>query len=248
MRIIYLQVTNVIVWLGEDQNGDAEELLKHYESLEAAALLVSHLSTYERRLSALFDRLWWTRYWILQEVIHQKPVVAHIGSYKIDFDDLCDRISIYHLQIYLWKKRRAEKSVVNQQSPTLRSYAYMLYLDSTTYTLPGTILMQRQRSRAELGFSTLEHCLTLFRDQKCSDPRDKVFAMLGLIYPDAAAEITVDYKASKRLVYTQVMRHLLSEQPSEALLLVQSPNREISSTPLPSWVCIVETFKLIICY
>src|SRR5664279_2707458 len=80
---------------------------------------------------------------------------------------------------------------------------------------------------------TLENALADFRPQQCSDPKDKIFAFLGVAFP--CQGIWVDYNASKSVVYTASVKALfrLNENP---LLFVETPRRSLLSSELPSWV------------
>jgi hypothetical protein len=82
--------------------------------------------------------------------------------------------------------------------------------------------------------SSLFWLLQSTRAQECSDPRDKIFALLGMTSP--LLEPLIDYTASKSELYISVMTLFLQYKIFSSFLLVESPHRPITSEALPSWV------------
>ena len=72
------------------------------------------------------------------------------------------------------------------------------------------------------------------RNQKCTDPKDKIYALLGMTVSEY--DIPIDYRLSKREIYICTTRCLL-KNILLCLLWVESPERPISlNRELPSWV------------
>lgn len=66
---------------------------------------------------------------------------------------------------------------------------------------------------------------------KCSDPRDKIFAMLGLIYQN---NISPDYRVSVESVYTGITAYMIQHcQTMDVLALAGTKGKEFN---VPSWV------------
>jgi hypothetical protein len=86
-------------------------------------------------------------------------------------------------------------------------------------------------------YYTLAELLRMFRGEQASDPRDKVYAFIGMA-SDGHCGIPIDYKASKRAVYLRTARMLrLHSGLLSVLLAVESPDRPVASGRiLPSWV------------
>jgi hypothetical protein len=76
-----------------------------------------------------------------------------------------------------------------------------------------------------------------FRDQKATDARDMLYALLGMAAQGSAgADITVDYRVSIRALYTAAARAFL-KKVLLVLLMVESSERPIAvDGDLPSWV------------
>jgi len=83
--------------------------------------------------------------------------------------------------------------------------------------------------------------MTMF--QLASDPRDKVYALLGIALDIDELDITIDYTLSIRKVYIATTKALLNED-LHILLLIGSPNLQIEvgeKDGFPSWVPNFET-------
>ena len=81
---------------------------------------------------------------------------------------------------------------------------------------------------------TLLKQLWHFRSRKCGDPRDKVFAILGICKDLKREDITVDYIASVAHVYSEVSKFIIMQDCSLKLLSAcQSYGSNIAE--LPSW-------------
>jgi len=97
MRHIYTRARQVLVWLGEEE--DANIALDHLKRLEKDT---SNLECYKAPQEAwdacdalFYWRDWWTRTWILQEVIHERPVLVYMGHLTIELEDLCAKFNAY---------------------------------------------------------------------------------------------------------------------------------------------------------
>jgi hypothetical protein len=94
-----------------------------------------------------------------------------------------------------------------------------------------------QRLRAEPDPSSdldLLYFVTIERNQEATDPRDKVFAFLGIADQIGGPPVAVDYTKSVEEVYIATARHLMqASNPVEVLSSVQKKWSELS---MPSWV------------
>ncbi|KAF2434344.1 hypothetical protein EJ08DRAFT_657550 [Tothia fuscella] len=81
--------------------------------------------------------------------------------------------------------------------------------------------------------SYLVHLLSYARYSLCTDPRDKVYGLLGIAEPDALSTITIDYSKSVQEVYTRAIMYLIMREGFQILSLQGIwPLRE----EWPSWV------------
>lgn len=76
--------------------------------------------------------------------------------------------------------------------------------------------------------------LRLTRNLKATDPRDKIFAILGLTETSQLNNVKPDYKRSVAQVYTQYANVIITQEQS--LSIFSSVLGEYQGKDLPSWV------------
>jgi len=350
MRSIYMSAKRVLVWLGLEE--DAKVALDFCKELQkirrmevsevyGEAGLEESEHPYDpwavssrygkdelkwKACEALFThRPWWSRTWIIQEVLHGGRVDFHMGKVVVSLGELQGRYRMYMTMkaradradisysidtqldkaiAYALSKEEREKSshreedpqsrregvnlggdivssekatnissrralVVKQEDLPLANYQAVdseisskdalqrrevaLLFDSSFRYFKGlnsiVSLTLIAEARETIGpgkqiFSwdgpsksyTLAELLRMFRGQQASDPRDKVYAFIGMASDGCG--IPIDYKYSKRAVYLRTARMLrLHSGLLSMLLAVESPDRPVVSGPvLPSWV------------
>ncbi|PMD29685.1 hypothetical protein L207DRAFT_520774 [Hyaloscypha variabilis F] len=166
------------------------------------------------RMEKFFRRPYFTRSWIVQEVVVSRDAMLVCGSFWIPFDRFID--ACYAMGVHSPYRR-------------LRGRGMMLEIINME-------LWQR-RLRAEPDRSSdldLLYFLSIERDQEATDPRDKVFAFLGIADQTGGLPVAVDYTKSVEEVYTAAARYMLeASDPLEVLSTVQGKWSELS---MPSWV------------
>jgi hypothetical protein len=100
------------------------------------------------------------------------------------------------------------------QSPVAKKSLYYDNWFRTGFTaeiIPDVISRTRAQLRSNPAMEMPRLGITLyrFRDQRATDPRDKVFAFLGIVKKEY--DIEADYNLTKRDIYTKITRQLLSE-------------------------------------
>ncbi len=126
---------------------------------------------FERNLTSLFERSWFHRMWVIQEVWpdHQaaqskernhtsnnREVSLFCGSKRINWSSLTRHaVALYHMD-------RASRWYSRAMALFIASEALSSHPD-------------RDRNRS------LVNILVGAREKKCSDPRDKIFALYGIL-------------------------------------------------------------------
>lgn len=208
--------------------------LKHDEEWDACA--------------ELFSSPWWSRTWILQEAIHDREVLVNIGFLDpIPIEPFCYLSKRYRYFVQV-RQANGRDTPHKPSSPESRASSW-LTTGGTTEEVDQSILTMRQYATApnpagatSLYPPRLSQLLLSFRHQQATDPRDKVFAFLGMATPEYRDQLRSDYSLSKRTVYTRTQR-LMLVRVLVPLLWVESRDREILPSversdreTLPSWV------------
>lgn len=154
-------------------------------------------------LSDLMRRPWSSRVWIAQESVLNQNMVMVCGSISFKWSLLSD--------LALHRATPALPSLL----PTVLGLEIMATL------------------RRTFGELTLLQALRLCRQFSCSEPRDRVYALLNIAKDSKELDVTVDYATSVTDLYTSITAKIML---AESSLLPLSCISSDSTLPLPSWV------------
>jgi hypothetical protein len=192
MAKIYRTAKQVLIWLGEwpscasCSNPDECQTLwmnmLREEEWGSQSLIPYHIA---RRFADILAHPWFSRLWVIQELAlaETEPIVL-IGSLTVRWSDLADTATdVLYIR---WSEMPDDIGLLDQfESGWLRIYA----LD-----------MIRSRSHSHQG---LYWCLIISRKAIATNPRDKVYGLLGLCEFQASEPIVPDYSKS--------LQHVLAE-------------------------------------
>jgi hypothetical protein len=239
MKDIYGASWTVIAWLGEtSESSDAGlQLLRDMTAFREAGCegeLEVRLgqdpcflgSTCWKGLHQLVNRNYWKRLWIIQEVVMGGfSVLVKCGSSTLDWETFCKGIAV--LQEFLWlaKDRCLREDIRERESQAWQTTsAHLIYQDLSV--LHQTPLSENPRQ----AFARL---LDLAISVECTDPRDKVYALLGLFPNEVACLIHPDYTLSPAAVYTMAAYTFMEAYFNLDLLRESNPWGQAGC---PSWV------------
>lgn len=210
MGAIFQRACQVAVWLGaEPRTGEEMRLLQHGTSY----LTLDHYPNITT--PALFDELlsrpYWGRVWIIQEVTVAAEVVVYFGRCRMSWDEFVSRCG--------------------------------LRLDGTTPS-PGlssdnargiTTLLQFRHDK--IGDRPINFLEALYRSRSSlsTNPRDKLFAILGLSYNGKNFIPEPNYMYSPEVIFTEFMSALIKSPAPLDYIYLKSARRR-NSNKLPSWV------------
>ncbi|KAI4265617.1 MAG: hypothetical protein L6R38_009287 [Xanthoria sp. 2 TBL-2021] len=246
MKQIYTQAQWVLIWLGSDPDGDAHLAFDLAANIAESCCRVLRINISDvarinvrqaldqvggkissnieqdlnmwRAIQKLYLRPWFRRIWVIQEAQSAKPERARVmlGDLQIDFDILAvaacwmDWCNANELQT-----GPLGGKIANVNSAVIKRGPY---LDT-------------------ISFQTLLHHTRVYES---SDPRDKVYAVLGFSASQkVTSRIRPNYTMSAANVYLDVSKALIeSGQGIDVLSFVR--HGSTVSKDLPSWVCIFE--------
>lgn len=241
---IYTSATAVFAWLGPEENGSPLAFAKIRAALDryrlltgpsppdavprwAAAMLADELMLCDDdeddaitwlAVQAIFDREWWTRAWIAQEGSTNVPTYVVCGAERLPLDDVLTFAVLMGIN--------------EQDDEDAASRVYGI--SSFVYTL-HTLRSQRLAENSE---SELLNTLISCRRYDATDPRDKVYGVLGMVSPRASSRLLPDYSRDLVDVYTDVVQYQLETSGYEGKLdfLGADGLPEGGITGLPSWL------------
>lgn len=244
MAHIYREAETVLVWLGND-NGFAS---RAFQSLR---MMAEGKHSQFRQNIELLGRLsqfsWFSRAWVIQEVVVARSIVVMCGIHTLDFTTLQAGFDAIRTRL---DRRGIELLNDQSQHQAERMIPAMLLCQSVSHCLHYSKRGKRWGSRqtnsrllkpsaskvVQLGLllHNLRHC-------EATDARDKVYAFLGLS-PRPFTMLQADYSISVEDLYTNVATAILNSGDLETLSLlyfVQTTNSQgnaLQPATLPSWV------------
>ncbi|KAF2680713.1 HET-domain-containing protein [Lentithecium fluviatile CBS 122367] len=241
MDEIYSSAEQVVIWLGSATKSEDTSDHNYAAAMACIKLNVVPKSIYqEASLVKAFDHLisrpWFSRVWVVQELALAKrdPVVC-IGRYSVPWSQLTDFIL----------------------GPATWSYIHLLTCKPSELTqgkrldYPATFLERKdqiehlcllRKRRLHRQYSSLAYLLRNTGKSFASDPRDKVYGILGLSTPNTVTMIA-DYSLSVQRVFSEAMALLIGHSLWQAFgMRPLHPPRKSGATrwdvipELPSWV------------
>jgi hypothetical protein len=236
MSQVYRATERVHLWLGDSSAVKASAI----RALQRLSMMLDtsrtwrevydtpHLQLIED-LSDLARNPYWKRTWILQEISFTHKITIHGAGERAEFNDGSERSiwpSIYDAQqtrivftADATEKRIRELGLLLRELFEPMSMANWM-VGAARMVESGVVSMRRIPQELFLRF----------RHSQSTDPRDKIYGMLGLL--PGVIKIYPDYSKSVKEVYTEAALQLIS-YANELDLLLQA----CSSNPdLPSWV------------
>jgi hypothetical protein len=179
MGEIYSHAIQVRVWLGQGSEDTQEAFALAHDISEL--LDINSILTQEQKdvlgrsqsswvaLAGIFSASYWSRVWIIQEFVLAQEVVVHCGKNKINWAYLEAILFQFQKQLY-----NPEEGIPWESIPPF--------------------LAERVNAgrRSGVQSESLMRLLQLFAVSKSTDPRDKVYALIGLSF-DAKDNFVVDY-------------------------------------------------------
>ncbi|KPI35920.1 uncharacterized protein AB675_10499 [Cyphellophora attinorum] len=180
MPQIYSTALMVIAYVGSSEW--YFPLLARHGAMEVSNLNNKHclkkLLT-RRVLQNLTHREYWTRLWIVPEMIMARDIVLLVGRTTIEWNSFSDGTRALRARLPDAPHRRFAKA-------------------------PALAIVE-WRSRSTMIGQGISDVLSYFKGQKCENPRDGLFGLLGFI--EHGPEFPVDYSASITKVFHAAWRY-----------------------------------------
>jgi hypothetical protein len=158
----------------------------------------------------LFQRTYWRRIWIVQEVMLAQKILVLCGSKSLEWH------CIRSLHKFLKGTKTTKTSVDNFDNsgiPNLRADS-ILKSDGLRII---TEKLEQETLPTENRNSPLRYLVETYYDLESTDPRDKIYGILGLVRPEEStnnAKLKVDYSYSILEVYSEALQYLFPRPES----------------------------------
>lgn len=236
MTTIYSKAHETAVWLGpEDLNSVLAIQLLHKlvssdgSPAEIKETIMSHNWRHHfHGLVTLFGRDYWKRLWVVQEVINSSQLTVHCGN------------SVLPWKTYV----RASEILLEHKPDLIRAFMGESHSDGLNGNYPWEIFLcfrgpvgLRDIKFASFGSVGMLRALLHHRSKLCTEPRDRIYGILGVLSAEERSQFPVDYNISTIEVYTNVVDYILSTTGRLDVICasIHYPKHQMIDR-LPSWV------------
>ncbi|KAJ3483878.1 hypothetical protein NLG97_g7203 [Lecanicillium saksenae] len=232
MTKIYRKAAGVHIWLGEESD-DSDLAMGLVRRLSDASpqgpgigdvryrpVSEDHRAANWKALIALFQRPWWARVWVRQEVAVANTAVVHCGNESCEFSALAATADIL---IKVDETLGPDSFLLSHASRDSLSSL----LIASPYVRASVLAGFRTAKAAQpnLAYRDLEDLIIHTKACSATDMRDKVFSMLGLLDP-TVWELRAEYSLSFKEALMSAARCIISKKQSLNILAAgQNPQR-----------------------
>ncbi|CAI6331468.1 unnamed protein product [Periconia digitata] len=223
MSKIYAAASRTLIYIGPDLLATARDTFRHLEEGDgychkcedcrlrrmSNSNLSWHRTTRKHGPETMWNDLtrivgmpWFSRVWVLQEIANSKKALLVWGTESVDWKVL----STTAIRIY------SDTASYRSRFPAWRQFR-----------LPPTLLLADSDPRPFNDLYTLIH---FAKNTHASDPRDKVFALLGLLKPTVRHGIVPDYNKSVEEVYFDFVQNFVRVYNHLDILRFHQPEPE----------------------
>ena len=212
MPQIYTNAFLITMWLGEEEENtrSAFDLIRDAPHDHLVELVRDGNENSEQweALGSLLARPYWSRVWILQEVLlSRERAMMCCGSFRVPW---------IRVALFLEKMHTGLLSVTKgtAQNATKGAARNVIWRGSKTPSSLAVMHLQRQRGRK---FSFLDY-LVLAQSRNCSNAEDKVFGILGVCDSESIEGIEVNYSKPVKDIYRDTARYLIQKDQNLDIL------------------------------
>lgn len=173
-------------------------------------------------VDGLFERSYWTRIWILQEVVLANAATIMCGAETLDLADLLDVLPMFQVMLFC-------SAFASPDEPALP--LGLNHTGSLNLRIVRTMRAYYRDNSEYMPLISIAHDTT---DREATDARDRVFALLGLV-PEGATSIVPNYSLSAQQVFTDVMVDQLRRTGRYVPIAGIGQNATARLQGLPSW-------------
>ncbi|KAF5009902.1 hypothetical protein FDECE_3887 [Fusarium decemcellulare] len=237
MQRIYSQASRVVIYL-QGENIYASKCFQAVKDLTSAWIAFHGgannqspdriydyvVGEYEmRRIAQIFENCYWTRLWMVQEIVSSRFAIVHWNGQVISWTLVGLATTLIRNNKRLWRMFTSIEDAHSARTGLMNAYLM--------YRLPSA----RFRS-SSMSFLDL---LRLTRRFNVSEPLDRIYATLGLPSQQTGPEkffISPDYRLLRQGLYTRVFHWVVTthETPLEILSAVR--HKTLRFPDFPTWI------------
>jgi hypothetical protein len=169
----------------------------------------------------LFDRYWWIRRWVIQEIIFSSKATLLFGNLTLNFD-IISQVMKYEPVI---------RTILSDNGYT--NFAALLQNHPGWQTAKNMTLTRSEFRTSQMV--SFPRALYRFRSSKCFDPRDAIYALLT--FSVITGDIIPNYEMDTNELFIRVARYIMEKHRNlDILSLCSAWDPYFNHIDLPSWV------------
>lgn len=221
MGQIYSNALTVRVWIGSP---DSTNVGAAFQFIDDALRIgyynrranMRHKTSGIQALTGLLSRSYWNRMWVFQEIVLAQKAVVHCGTFSKPWDDF-KRFDALCGSGAAWDMPREQQEEFLELRNALFKIAHLFVSRSQTVHIRNVLLPTRHL--------------------QCQDPKDKLYALLG-VCDTLAKTIQPDYALSTRDAYIDFSKKRIHADGDLSSLLTAGlwTKARGDDVGLPSWV------------
>lgn len=213
MGLIYRSAQAVIVWLGKTavQSDYAFSFAEKVAAVEASQVksICAEWSSWQPALQEMMRSRWWSRVWIVQEVVLAPNVLVRSGHYKIAWQTLVTCL---------------------QRLSRVENHS----LDSKVMSFVNDV-SELKCSDIDPKNGLLELALR-FRDRVAGDPRDKLIGFRGLLKSTTSAIPANPYQLRAPELFAHFAAYWVEKTGSQAVIALAENHATVGKSWVLDWV------------
>jgi hypothetical protein len=211
MKSIYSDASQVLIWTGK-KDKNTLSVFSWFESVaQEEEEIISRESTKDsfRHVSTFINRPWFHRAWTFQELCLARDAQVLCGTHQLPWDTIA--------KAFTFLESRGLSQAIFGEVADCMTASSRFYVNSPEREQPYLSIV-----------------LPLTRNLQATDPRDKVFAMMGLVDTSQLHGFKPDYTLSVAQVYLNCTRAMIVQE--QGLSVFSSAMGQFQGKDLPSWV------------
>jgi len=225
MREIYSKASEVFCWVSEKSDPKLPRAIEYMlgiathskpDVLSEPELDASMKDQYWKSLIDIFREPYWRRVWIIQEVAVASKATMSFGNFTMGWETLAIILRLMKVDLSLHSDDQAipEPSFLNAHH----------------------LLEIRERFLIKRDPLSLLEAIQLTQHTLATDPRDKIFALLGISHDGHVFVPVPNYKQPFEIVLTEMVKTMMAMDRCLNLIWVKGNFPKNSNLVLPSWV------------
>ena len=249
MKYISSFASQVIIWLGESAD---TQVMQFLDQVKFGNVWITEKSAPEvaRNMVTILSYPWWRRLWVLQEALLGRMTVIRVGDWESHFGHFMEDLTTLRKEITSRIDRTPVLVTLRQLHQetieVLQGVKHLVHKRGLDLAADHRVQLNAHvffppRSQDEINLTTsaawdVVKLCELCSGQETTDPRDKMYGLLGLMPESVWSVIAPDYRTSAIITQIRILVKISAKLGSLYLLGLAARSSEQEVTVRPTWL------------